>query len=115
MEICEKHQDVVEKIIANTVSLENNWGMTKQNQARIAEVEKTHAILSSLQAEIKGINEKLVISKEDRVARAKESKMIVDALANNKKTLTDRILDTIIPAMVYGSLLAYFINILILR
>ena len=84
-----------EMVRSHVQTMSNNTSRSKSNDVRLTKVEtkvesleNTYTILSKVETQIENINEK------------------IDTHLT-KRTTADRILDAVIPAIVYGSILAY--------
>jgi len=84
-----------EMIRSHVQTMSNNTSRSKSNDIRLTKVESkvenlenTYTILSKVENQIDNINEKI-------------------DMHLTKRTTADRILDAVVPAIVYGSILAY--------
>ena len=91
---CEKHETVVNNITENknclikmNESLKSNWEVTKEVKIELKEVQKTHAILMTLQSDITTIKEQI-----------REFSEV------NKLNVKDYAMQKIIDLLIYGSL-----------
>ena len=85
-----------EMIRGHIQTMSNNTSRSESNSVRLTKVESkvenlenTYTILSKVENQIENINEK------------------IDTHLT-KRTTADRILDAVVPAIVYGSIMAYF-------
>ena len=84
-----------EMIRSHIQTMSNNTSRSESNDVRLTKLEKkvenlenTYTILSKVETQIENINEKI-------------------DMHLTKRTTADRILDAVVPAIVYGSILAY--------
>ena len=84
-----------EMIRSHIQTMSNNTSRSESNDVRLTKLESkvenlenTYTILSKVENQIKNINEKI-------------------DMHLTKRTTADRILDAVVPAIVYGSILAY--------
>ena len=84
-----------EMIRGHIQTMSNNTSRSESNSVRLTKLEKkvenlenTYTILSKVETQIENINEKI-------------------DMHLTKRTTADRILDAVVPAIVYGSILAY--------
>jgi transcription termination factor NusB len=84
-----------EMIRSHVQTMSNNTSRSESNDVRLTKLEKkvenlenTYTILSKVETQIENINEKI-------------------DMHLTKRTTADRILDAVVPAIVYGSILAY--------
>jgi len=88
---CGKHDDVIDRIsalesvVSTQIAVEQSTKeQVRLNTNRIEEISKMHSLLSEVKVEIKHIHEKL-----------------------DTRSVKDMLIEAIIPAMVYGSIIAY--------
>ena len=72
----------------NTSRSESNVVRLTKLESKVENLENTYTILSKVETQIQNINEKI-------------------DMHLTKRTTADRILDAVVPAIVYGSILAY--------
>ena len=84
-----------EMIRSHVQTMSNNTSRSESNDVRLTKLEtkvesleNTYTILSKVETQIENINEKI-------------------DMHLTKRTTADRILDAVVPAIVYGSILAY--------
>jgi len=78
----------IEKMSDNASRSESNDVRLTKVETKVNNLENTYTILSKVETQIENINEKI------------DSHL-------TKRTTADRILDAIVPAIVYGSIMAY--------
>jgi len=105
--VCGASDTMMKEHIADIADLKSktasNVHRLDKHDDQIEVIQKTHAILLSFETKLAGLDDKL----ENQISQSKNStESIINALLDNKKNLTDRILDTVIPLMVNGSLIA---------
>ena len=105
--VCGADDELMKQHIALLASLESktnsNVHRLDNHEKQIEEIKNTHSILLSFDTKIKSLDEKV----ENQISQSKENtQTIISALLANKKTLQDRILDSVVPLMVNGALLA---------
>lgn len=91
---CGANSEMVAKHIEDIADMKSN---IKSNQHRLDKVEQTHEMFIRLEAQMKGMDEKI----EKQFIQSRENtENIIKALLNNKKNLYDRILDSLVPSIV---------------
>jgi transcription termination factor NusB len=79
----------IQTMSSNTSRSESNDVRLTKVETKVGNLENTYTILSKVENQIDNINEKI-------------------DMHLTKRTTADRILDAVIPAIVYGAIMAYF-------
>ena len=111
---CVKHDEIVKEI--NGIKIEiaevkqtvkDGWIVIRKNEKEVSEVKEMHGMFLKLEQQMISVNEK--VDNQIRTSN-NNTQTIIQAMIDNKKSIEDRILDVIVPAMVYGGVAVFVIN-----
>lgn len=113
---CIKHDEIVK--VVNDIkidvaelkqSVKEGWTVIRKNEKEVGEVKEMHGMFLKLEQQMISVNEKV----DNQIRTSNENtQTIIQAMMDNKKSLEDRILDVIVPAIVYGGIGMFVINFL---
>jgi hypothetical protein len=113
---CIKHDEIVK--VVNDIkidvaelkqSVKEGWAVIRKNEKEVGEVKEMHGMFLKLEQQMISVNEKV----DNQIRTSNENtQTIIQAMIDNKKSLEDRILDVIVPAIVYGGIGMFVINFL---
>jgi len=111
---CVKHDEIVKEIndikidVAEVKqSVAAGWEVIRKNTKEVDEVKEMTGMFLKLEQQMISVNEK--VDNQIRTSN-NNTQTIIQAMIDNKKSLEDRILDVIVPAMVYGGVAVFVIN-----
>ena len=112
MERCTKHEEVIERITKTEARSESNTHRLAEQRDDIEDLKKVHSAIMSLDSKFNGVNSQLENMNDKIDVQQEILKGQVELFKPHEKSIKQIIIETVIPLMVYGSILIYAANIL---